>query len=495
MNQKSGMKQREKNHGVTSILDLFELDELQRMQDLFSDATGVASIITRPNGEPLTRPSNFCSLCIDIIRPTEIGMMRCMHSDAVIGSPCTEGPRVHQCLSGGLWDAGSSIVVGGVHMANWLIGQVRPPDLDIQKLSDYAEEIGSDREKFMHALEKVPVMEEEQFTRIAKMLHAFAVELSEKAYRNLLLERMILDRKKAEEQISMLALALKSISECVCISDLDDNILFVNESFLRTYGYSFDELVGKPVSMVRSESNDPGVINQIMPGTMEGGWRGELMNLRKDGTEFPVAISTSLILDDSGEPVALMGIASDITESKYIQEALRESESKYKALFDGARDAIFIMNNACFLDCNQATRKIFGVTADQIIGSSPSDFSPEFQSDGELSAQKAQRFIQAALDGEPQLFDWVHRRFDGTPFHAEVGLNRIMLKGNWYLQAIVRDMTRRKQAEESIREKAVELERTNRLMIGRELKMIELKMEVNDLLENLGQPGKYMIHE
>src|SRR5665647_3538660 len=89
--------------------DIFELDEIQKIQDLFSDATGVASIITHPDGIPITNPSNFRRLCIDIIRKTEKGCANCYKSDALIGRSNSTGPIVQPCLSGGLLDAGASI--------------------------------------------------------------------------------------------------------------------------------------------------------------------------------------------------------------------------------------------------------------------------------------------------------------------------------------------------------------------------------------------------
>ena len=95
------------------LSDIFDIDEIQHLQDLFSDAMGVASIITHPDGTPITKPSNFCRLCNDIIRNTERGRANCYQSDAILGRMSTSGAIVQPCLSGGLWDAGAGIAVGG----------------------------------------------------------------------------------------------------------------------------------------------------------------------------------------------------------------------------------------------------------------------------------------------------------------------------------------------------------------------------------------------
>ena len=69
---------------------MFNLEEIQQLQDLFAQATGVASIITRPDGAPITRPSNFCRLCENLIRKTKPGISNCYSSDVLIGryNPC-----------------------------------------------------------------------------------------------------------------------------------------------------------------------------------------------------------------------------------------------------------------------------------------------------------------------------------------------------------------------------------------------------------------------
>jgi PAS domain S-box-containing protein len=107
---------------------------------------------------------------------------------------------------------------------------------------------------------------------------------------------------------------------------MDDNIFFVNEAFLQTYGYAEHELIGKRIDVIRSPNNPPALVAGILPGTLRGGWQGEVFNRRKDGGEFPVFLSTSVIYDEDGKPSALIGVATDITERRRAEEELRRAK-------------------------------------------------------------------------------------------------------------------------------------------------------------------------
>lgn len=230
--------------------DLFDLDEIQDLQDAFAKASGVASIITDTDGRPITKPSNFCRLCIDIIRKTEKGLNNCMYSDAVLGKGNPNGPTMQPCLSGGLWDGGASIMVGDKHVANWLIGQVRNEEQDEEGMLGYAREIGADEEEFLSALAEVNIMSTDQFNSVCQALFLMAKQLSTLAYQNVLQERTIDERdviadalRESEERSRLI---LNSTAEAIYGLDPKGHCIFCNPACLKILGYeSNTDLLGK----------------------------------------------------------------------------------------------------------------------------------------------------------------------------------------------------------------------------------------------------------
>ncbi|MHA1687405.1 MAG: ATP-binding protein [Candidatus Heimdallarchaeaceae archaeon] len=116
--------------------------------------------------------------------------------------------------------------------------------------------------------------------------------------------------------------------------------------------------------------------------------------------------------------------------------------SFYKHVFDNAQDAIFLLDaDNKFIECNPITMEMFSCKKEEIIGKTPIDFSPIMQLDGQTSKEKALEKIEGAFKGQPQIFDWIHTRKDGTPFFAQVSLSKVVIDGTSYLLAIVRDIT------------------------------------------------------
>ena len=172
-----------------------------------------------------------------------------------------------------------------------------------------------------------------------------------------------------------------------------------------------------------------------------------------------------------------------------VEVALRESEEKYRGLFLNSREAIMILQPPSwkFISGNPAALEMFRAKNEEAFASlGPWDLSPELQPDGSASAQKAKEMIEAAVFDGFRLFEWKHKRLDGEVFPASVLLTRIGQGHEMVLLATVRDITQQKQAEEEVRVKVAELERFNKIAIGRELKMIELKEKLKVLEKGKG---------
>lgn len=192
----------EKDIGDFALTDLTKLEQLQQIQDSFVKATGVASIITDVDGNPITKPSNFCGVC-EAIRGTEEGNRKCVESDRILGEKARIllTPTYQECLSCGFVDASAPIIVAGKHVANWLIGQANVMGVDKRRIEEYAAEIGAESGEMLNSYSTMSHMSLERFRDILELLWHLAKELSTLGYNNLKLAKELTDRKRAEDEL------------------------------------------------------------------------------------------------------------------------------------------------------------------------------------------------------------------------------------------------------------------------------------------------------
>ncbi len=132
-------------------------------------------------------------------------------------------------------------------------------------------------------------------------------------------------RLRREREIRLLAFTLNCAREGFCITDLRYRILYVNECLRLMYGYAEDELLGQSVRVLHAAGIPRERLRSIDAQTRRGGWSGEIPSRRKDGTEFPAEVSIAVVRNDDGEPVALVGVARDVTERVAAAERIRSS--------------------------------------------------------------------------------------------------------------------------------------------------------------------------
>lgn len=137
-----------------------------------------------------------------------------------------------------------------------------------------------------------------------------------------------------------------------------------------------------------------------------------------------------------------------IAERILIENELKKSETKYRSLFESTPDAIMITDKNRFIDCNSASLSMFGFfSKEEFINQSPAQLSPLKQPDGKDSQEASLGYLEEALKKGAIFFEWTHRKKDGTTFPAEVMLSRLEVEGKDITQALVRDVTPRKQIE------------------------------------------------
>ncbi|MHC4323951.1 MAG: PAS domain S-box protein, partial [Planctomycetota bacterium] len=273
-----------------------------------------------------------------------------------------------------------------------------------------------------------------------------------------ILKRYIVERKQSE-------LALRMSEQCFhAIADYSyfwetwispaGRPIWTNPAVQKVTGYTIKELMAMrdyPMPLVYEE--DRARVSKAFKYAVKGG-KGREFEFRlckKDGTVIWVDMSWQPIYDEKGLAIGHRASVHDIMDRKQAEEAMFESQARYRILFESASDAIFLMKDDIFIDCNQKTLEMFGCNRDEIVGQSPVKFSPLLQPDGRKSVEKAIEKITMAFDGNPQRFEWKHKKLNGTLFDAEVSLNPVDLSTGRNLQAIVRDITERKQAEKALR--------------------------------------------
>ncbi len=127
------------------------------------------------------------------------------------------------------------------------------------------------------------------------------------------------------------------------------------------------------------------------------------------------------------------------------------SEEKFRSVFESSSDAIMLLDEEGFIDCNGATLKVFGLKSKgDFLGRHPGELSPPRQTDGRNSVEAADEKMAVALREGRNSFEWTHIRADGSPFPAEVILTAFSLEGRGIMQATVRDITEKKRAADDL---------------------------------------------
>jgi PAS domain S-box-containing protein len=280
------------------------------------------------------------------------------------------------------------------------------------------------------------------------------------------LERRVAERTAAltTSEARFRALVEHAPEAIVVFDGKTGRLLFGNEHACELYGVPMERLAELTPADVSPEFQTCGrrsseLAREKMDEALAGGTPVfEWIHRQPDGGLVPTEVRL-LPLPAEGKNLIRASII-DNTERKRNEQALRQSEEKFRALFEGTSQGITLHDEHKILEVNPAAVRILGCQSQQeLLGKHLSETSPPFQPNGESSAVLAQNHIQECMANGSARFEWMSRTPQGVEVPLEVALTRIQWSGRQLIQAFITDITQRKQAEHALREANRELRR------------------------------------
>jgi PAS domain S-box-containing protein len=270
------------------------------------------------------------------------------------------------------------------------------------------------------------------------------------------IERDISSRKKSDDELRRMKDMLEQTNSVARIGGWELNAktgtLYWSSITREIHEVEEDFAVDTDIAMAfYKEGNSRNTINEVVRACLADGtpWDKELQLITAKGNEIWVRTIGKAEMAN-GECVRIYGAFQDINLRKETEEAILNSEAKFRSLYDSTSDAVVLFDREGYLDCNRAALKMFGLeTADMLVGKSHADLAYDAYTPYEQLSGLAKENLETAYEKGSHSFEWVFKRFgpEEGSFVAEVLLNLINVNDSQIIQAVIRDITLRKQAE------------------------------------------------
>ena len=299
------------------------------------------------------------------------------------------------------------------------------------------------------------------------------------------------ERESAETRTFLDNILQSSTKYSIIGKDLSRRILSWNEGAHRNYGYTAEEIIGRDSSLLHApEDVASGAVDRLFTTAYQDALaEGTFRRVRKDGSRFTASVVMTRRDDASGQPIGFLLISNDISEKIQADEQLRTALQYARSLIEASVDPLLTISpEGKITDVNEATIRVTGVARDELVGT---DFSDYFTEPDEARAGYRQVFAQGLVTDYPL-----------TIRHTGGALTDVLYNASVYKDAAgnvlgafaaARDVTAQKRAEREVAEqrarelgRLADLERFQKLTVGRELRMIELKKEIEDLRASSG---------
>jgi PAS domain S-box-containing protein len=258
-------------------------------------------------------------------------------------------------------------------------------------------------------------------------------------------------RKEADEHRARLAAIVEASEDAVVSATLEGVFTSWNRAAERLFGYTAEEAVGAPISLILPEDlldERRHIVEKL--GRGERVETRETIRLTRSGQRIPVSVGFAGIRDAAGELVGIAATARDISGWLRAEQQIKESAERYRALSEATREGIAIHNGKRIVEANAAFAYLFGYRAAEIIGREPWDFiAPEAREDSAARAKS----------GSAEPYESVGLRKDGIRFPIEICARAITYQGRPRRVKLVRDLTAQKSADAALRRERELLQR------------------------------------
>lgn len=436
------------------IENLINMDDLRKILDDFHKITPFPVALLNLDGEVLLE-SHWEPICTQFHRVHPKTAAICTESDMHFSAALVKGDERHviyRC-GNGLYDAASPIIIAGQHLGNFFISQFLLESPDEGFFRKQAQRYGFEEKKYLEALSRVPIISEYDLKNRLGYLCGFAEFLGNLGLKELQRNRTEETLKAALAETRRFRKALDEVSAHVYMKDPQSRYIYANRVTLELFGCSAEELVGRddthffPPDTVKR-------LREVDLRVFAGEQTSEEIDVTSAGSErrFYWEVKTPIYEGSEHKTIwGLLGISTDITERKQAEEALRESEEKYRTILESIEDGYFevdIAGNFTFF--NDSLCKIVGYSKDELMGMNNRQYTDE-----ENAKKLYQTFNKVYTIGKPDKgFGWEIIRKDGTKIVVEASISLRSDAGGEPIgfRGVVRDISEKQRLEAQLQQ-------------------------------------------
>jgi PAS domain S-box-containing protein len=257
--------------------------------------------------------------------------------------------------------------------------------------------------------------------------------------------RRITERKKTEERLYRLIHIVDQIGEGVAAADLNGNITYVNQAWADMHGYSPASLIGKHMSIFHSDEQNAGELVPFNRKVLRTGFNsGDIGHVRSDGTQFYTHMTTTIQRGATAKAMGFISVATDLSEQKRVEEALRESEIKFRHLYNLSPQPISLSDlYGNIVDVNQKFCEVMQYPRNDAIGKNILELG--------FPADARQRYMDLlTANGELSNFEITVNTRDGSVLQLQLFSKLIRIKNDYYSLTVFHDVTAQRRLENQL---------------------------------------------